>query len=210
MARISLQTITSNDKPVNIQFDGATPTVSSREIALHFQKKHSHVLAEIKRIQQLAPKEFNEPNFWLVTYKDAKGEERPCFQITRDGFSLLAMGFTGKAAILWKLRYIEAFNALEAHALELARQAGYQAGLESGVTPLALETAEKQSYLCGLQEGIRQQARKDRLRQAERMFGYLQKGLNKSEIARLLNCSDSTVYRLLSRLKALSRSAGGC
>ena len=210
MARISLQTITSNDKPVNIQFDGATPTVSSREIALHFQKKHSHVLAEIKRIQQLAPKEFSEPNFRFAEYQDSQSKPRPCFHLTRDAFSLLAMGFTGKAAILWKLRYIEAFNALEAHALELARQAGYQAGLENGVTPLALETAEKQSYLCGLQDGIRQQSRKDRMRQAERMFNYLQKGLNKSEIAKLLDCSESTVYRLLYRLKALTQTAKGC
>lgn len=38
----------------------------------------------------------------------------PGYEITRDGFTLLAMGFTGKQALQWKLRYIEAFNAMEA------------------------------------------------------------------------------------------------
>lgn len=36
------------------------------------------------------------------------------YLLTRDGFSLLVMGFTGAAAVRWKIRYIEAFNALEA------------------------------------------------------------------------------------------------
>ena len=39
--------------------------------------------------------------------------EDPAFLMTRDGFALLAMGFTGKRALHWKLKYIEAFNAME-------------------------------------------------------------------------------------------------
>ncbi len=57
---------------------------------------------------------------------DGKGEKRPEYRITRDGFTLLAMGFTGKAALAWKIKYIEAFNQLEeratARAVKLAER----------------------------------------------------------------------------------------
>lgn len=58
--------------------------------------------------------EFNERNFAPVGYKDAKGEIRPAYRLTRDGFAFLAMGFTGKKAAAWKERFLEAFNAMEA------------------------------------------------------------------------------------------------
>lgn len=54
----------------------------------------------------------------MVEYKDAKGESRPAYNLTRDGFTILVMGFTGKAAMKWKIRYIEAFNAMEQKLLE--------------------------------------------------------------------------------------------
>ncbi len=47
-------------------------------------------------------------------YTDDGGRKRPLYLINRDGFSLLAMGFTGKKALEWKLRYIDAFNKMEA------------------------------------------------------------------------------------------------
>ncbi|EIB49780.1 Cpp32, partial [Campylobacter jejuni subsp. jejuni 2008-988] len=52
-------------------------------------------------------------NFGLVKYKDKKGELRPAYQISRDGFSLLAMSFTGKKALQWKMLFINAFNEME-------------------------------------------------------------------------------------------------
>ena len=58
--------------------------------------------------------EFNERNFAPVGYKDAKGEIRPAYRLTRDGFAFLAMGFTGKKAAAWKERFLEAFDAMEA------------------------------------------------------------------------------------------------
>lgn len=61
-----------------------------------------------------------QPNFGLSekyfipsTYKDSTGRELKHYWLTRDGFSLLVMGFTGPAAIHWKLLYIEAFNKME-------------------------------------------------------------------------------------------------
>lgn len=52
--------------------------------------------------------------FIPATYEDQQGKERKHYWLTRDGFSLLVMGFTGPAALHWKLLYIEAFNKMEA------------------------------------------------------------------------------------------------
>lgn len=57
--------------------------------------------------------EFNASNFGMVEYVDAKGEARTEYAMTRDGFTFLAMGFTGKEAARWKENYIAAFNAME-------------------------------------------------------------------------------------------------
>ena len=49
--------------------------------------------------------------------------QEPYYEITRDGFSLLVMGFTGKEALAWKLKFIAAFNALEAEVLSRQQSA---------------------------------------------------------------------------------------
>ena len=130
------------------------------------------------------------------------------YLLTRDGFTLLAMGYNSKRAIEWKIRYIEAFNALEEHALELAREAGYQQGLENGVTPLALEMAEKESWIKGFKEGERQTRRKDGLARLEKALPYLQKGLNRTETARLVGCPPSTLSGTIKRFKRLTAQTG--
>ncbi|MDR1397638.1 MAG: Rha family transcriptional regulator, partial [Desulfarculales bacterium] len=95
---------------------GSCFVASSRQIAVHFEKKHKNVLQQIQDLRRLCPYEFNELNFQPVNYQDEKGESRPEYLLTRDGFCLLAMGFTGAKALKFKLAYIETFNALEARA----------------------------------------------------------------------------------------------
>lgn len=56
---------------------------------------------------------FNRLNFQPVTLPDGKGEKRPAYLLTRDGFTLLAMGFTGAKAVQFKVAYINAFNRME-------------------------------------------------------------------------------------------------
>ena len=56
---------------------------------------------------------FADLNFEVSSYKDKSGKSNKMYFITRDGFSMLAMGFTGKEAALWKEAYIAAFNAME-------------------------------------------------------------------------------------------------
>src|SRR5690606_28075261 len=84
---------------------------SSLVVADVFNKRHSDVLRSINELD--SSKEFNERNFALVEYRDLKGEKRPSYQITRDGFVFLAMGYTGKTAARFKEQYINAFNHLE-------------------------------------------------------------------------------------------------
>lgn len=85
---------------------------SSREVAENFGKLHKDVLRAIRNLD--CSPEFNERNFAPVEYLDSKGEKRTEYGMTRDGFSFLVMGFTGKEAAIWKERYITAFNAMEA------------------------------------------------------------------------------------------------
>jgi Rha family phage regulatory protein len=85
--------------------------VSSLQVAEHFGKRHKNVIQAIERLE--IPEEFNRLNFQPVEYEDKKGEKRPAYLMTRDGFTLLVMGFTGPRAMEWKIKYIEAFNAME-------------------------------------------------------------------------------------------------
>lgn len=82
---------------------------TSLKVAEHFEKEHKDVLESIRNLVA----ENSAANFFtLTTYKN-RGKEYPMYEMDRDGFSLLAMGFTGEKALRWKLDYIRAFNAME-------------------------------------------------------------------------------------------------
>lgn len=101
-----------------IHVDGGRPWTDSRMVAEKFHKRHDNVIRAHKNLK--CSKEFNALNFEAVDYIDDKGEYRQMIRMTRDGFTLLAMGFTGEDAMIWKERYISAFNQMEQ---ELTRQA---------------------------------------------------------------------------------------
>ena len=84
------------------------PVASSRQIAESFGKEHKHVLDAIKSIK--AENSAVTSMFFESTYTAGTGKAYPMYLMNRDGFTLLAMGFTGKAALEWKLKYIAAFN----------------------------------------------------------------------------------------------------
>jgi Rha family phage regulatory protein len=87
------------------------PTTTSRQIAINFHKRHDTVLRKIENLD--CSKHFNRHNFVPVQYEDEKGESRKAYNITRDGFVYVAMGFTGKHAAQFKEAYIDAFNKME-------------------------------------------------------------------------------------------------
>ncbi|EFK6613054.1 TPA: peptidase [Escherichia coli] len=84
---------------------------TSLAVANYFTKRHERVLDRIRNLE--CSDEFAEHNFVLSGYTDASGRKLPCYQITRDGFAFLAMGFTGKRAARFKEAYINAFNQME-------------------------------------------------------------------------------------------------
>ena len=87
------------------------PVTSSRMVAENFEKEHKHVLRDIDNLKK------DVPNFGLMFYEteipDSYGRPQRAYFINKKGFQLLAMGFTGKKAIEWKLKYIDAFEAME-------------------------------------------------------------------------------------------------
>ncbi len=94
------------------------PVVSSRYVAQVFGKEHFNVLRDIENLQ--CSPEFVNLNFELTSYKDRLGRKYPEYRLTRDGFTILAMGFTGKKAMQFKIAYINRFNEMEASLAELA------------------------------------------------------------------------------------------
>ena len=86
------------------------PVVSSREVAKNFGKEHKDVL---KAINNLVAQNCAAKSMFHLSDFENRGKKYPMYLMNRDGFSLLAMGFTGKEALEWKLKYIAAFNEME-------------------------------------------------------------------------------------------------
>lgn len=84
-------------------------------VAEMFGKEHSKVMRAIENLEEGLPKNGDTPKLFFKTwYKHPQnGEHYAKYLMNRDGYSLLVMGFTGKKALEWKLKYIEAFNAME-------------------------------------------------------------------------------------------------
>lgn len=104
-------------QPVTVTVSKGRATTTSQNIALVFGKPHKVVLNAIRQIIADLPDENNRHNFMPTYYRDTHGRHQPSYRLTRDGFTLLAMGFTGKTALQFKLAYIDAFNKME---MELA------------------------------------------------------------------------------------------
>lgn len=89
---------------------------SSLNIAAVFGKNHKSVLRAIRNLE--CSEDFIRRNFAPVEYIDEKGESRPYYEMTKDGYSFLALGFTGKDAAEWKEKYIAKFNEHAEEVLE--------------------------------------------------------------------------------------------
>lgn len=94
-----------------LSMQNGEPVVSSRQIAENFEKNHRDVLRAVDNLKEDV-RNFAQM-FFESTEPDSYGREQRAYLMNRDGFTLLAMGFTGKAALEWKLKYIAAFNEME-------------------------------------------------------------------------------------------------
>ena len=89
------------------------PLTNSKLVAEVFGKEHKHVREAIKKLLTTAENSTVNQMFSESTYLNEQNKEQPMFIMNQDGFTLLAMGFNGKKAMEFKLKYIEAFNAMK-------------------------------------------------------------------------------------------------
>ena len=113
------QALLLSDPVPSVSLHDGRPATTSREVAHYFRKRHDNVVRDIRSIMDNCPEEFTALNFEVSNYLDQTGRSLPMYIIFRDGFTLLAMGYTGPEAMRFKLAYIEAFNRMEA---ELAKR----------------------------------------------------------------------------------------
>ncbi|AXD33655.1 transcriptional regulator [Salmonella enterica] len=105
-----MATIPTLSQP-DVTIENGRAVTTSVAIAEFFGKRHDNVIQKIKTLE--CSEKFNALNFKDVTYTDAKGEKRPMYQITKNGFVFLVMGFTGKKAAAFKEAYIAEFDRME-------------------------------------------------------------------------------------------------
>ncbi len=85
---------------------------TSLDVAETFGKEHKHVLRDIRELDCTG--NFRQSNFGPTSFRDVQGRKQPMYIMTRDGFTLLVMGYTGELAMKFKEAYIKQFNSMEA------------------------------------------------------------------------------------------------
>lgn len=163
--------MTSYKEPM-VRRSGSRLITTSLAVSHHFGKKHKNIIQAIEQLE--CSQSFRELNFKLTSYTTSQNKSLPMYEITRDGFMFLCMGFTGAAAAQWKEKYIAAFNALD-------------------------EALHQQSISLDALQSELLKARPD---WAE-MLRYRALGLSAGEIARLIGAGRSTVSRHLRYLRGL-------
>lgn len=84
---------------------------TSLDIAETFSKRHDNVLKDIRELE--CSNEFRLLNFEESYYTNTQNKKQPMYYLTRDGFTLLVMGYNGEKAMQFKEGYIKQFNAME-------------------------------------------------------------------------------------------------
>lgn len=103
---------TSTSNSPNVALVKGQPMTNSRDVAELFGKRHADVLRALTALE--CSPQFTERNFALSEYRDSTGRAVRAYNMTKDGFVFLVMGFTGKEAARFKLAYIARFNEMEA------------------------------------------------------------------------------------------------
>lgn len=116
--------------------------VTSLDIAETFGKEHRRVLQDIRDLK--CSEEFRLRNFVQSNYVNEQGHKQPMFIMTRDGFTLLAMGYTGEKAMQFKEAYIRQFNAMEKALIGKIREREKGIGVRRVLTDNLQRTSENE------------------------------------------------------------------
>ena len=145
---MNIQTLGHTEFQIMVERHDSQIITTSMKVAEFFGKQHKDVL---RRIRDLGcSPEFNERNFAPVEYLDQKGERRPAYEMTKDGFVLLVMGYSGAKAMRIKEAYISAFNWMA----DQLQQEVFSISAELNAVSLAYQKAETKASECG--RGLRQ------------------------------------------------------
>ncbi len=138
-----------------VTINNSQVVTDSRKVAEVFNKRHTHVLDSIKEILDSAENSA-QSFFYESTYKDGSGKSNKMYLMNRDGFSLLVMGFTGKKAMQWKIKFIEAFNAMEEKLKtpKLSPNPHYRTRMIKTAVKDLSETADVIAELFGVKKGM--------------------------------------------------------
>lgn len=115
---MKVQTIANTNIMELVEVNKEKVVTDSRKVADVFSKDHNHVMRDIRDIIEktgspILDRENSATKFFYETTYENRGKQYPMYLMNRDGFSLLVMGFTGKKALDWKIKFIKAFNAME-------------------------------------------------------------------------------------------------
>lgn len=172
--------------------DGQIVT-SSLDLASNFNKQHKDVLEAIdSKLQSAENSAYYKTMFATGNYKDSRGRYQRMYYLNRDGFTFIAMGFTGKRADEFKLKYIEAYNQMEK-------------ALKQNQVPMTVE--EKIATIASGYGGLQQEIGvvKNKIEDLSERFGLpatnatmLTQARNR-QIMSIFGGKDSTAYKTLNR-----------
>ena len=149
-------------------------------VAEKFGKNHKHVLDAIRELISSAEKSAVLKMFVPTTYIASNNKENPMFIMNRDGFTLLAMGFTGEKALQFKLEYINAFNKME----EAIKNGGFN--VPKSFREALLLAAEQQEVIENQQKQIEEKNAKIEADKPKVLFSEAVSASNKSILVREL------------------------
>lgn len=195
----------TNYKEPLVRLSGNRLITTSLAISHHFNRKHGHVLRDIQNLE--CSPDFRESNFGLSSYTTSQGKQLPMYEITRDGFSFLCMGFTGAVAAAWKEKYIAAFNALEARQQPPAdRLEAHMAQLAQGMQMILSQNQLVHKYIALLE--MNQKGKRRITREDEAVIRELRaEGMAQADIARLLRISPASVNLILNNRYPFGKAA---
>jgi len=170
---------------------------TSLQVAESFEKEHKNVLQSIENISKEIDVLKFQQMFFEGNEPDSYGRKRKTYYMKRDGFTLLAMGFTGKKAFDFKLKFIDAFNAMEQQLLPqpLTEKEQLKASMR-----LTLETSEEVESLKIEVTEVKQSIQS--LVDTMRIDGNQEAQINKRArevIVTALGGKDSKAYKKISR-----------
>lgn len=182
---------------IKINNDNGTLTVSSLQVAEDFEKEHRNVVQAIEELKK-GVAEKSADLFIESSYQHPQNKQTyKCYNLTRDGFSLLVMGFTGKKALEWKLKYIEAFNLMEQKIRErysdISPQLQFLIEMERKQKQLEKKQEELESKIADISE-IRDNTIKATFEYG-RISSELQKSISKTVKIRCIDiCGTAQMY----------------